>query len=80
MGKLSSMGFSMEDTASVGSEPGTVNVVAHLCMVLKCNELDSDFFFTLFEFVSDAKNWPDSDSALMLQCIVIWKAPEAYPA
>lgn len=27
-------------------------------------------FFSLFEHVADAKNWPESDRVLMLQCVL----------
>uniref|UniRef100_A0A667ZMH0 Integrase catalytic domain-containing protein n=1 Tax=Myripristis murdjan TaxID=586833 RepID=A0A667ZMH0_9TELE len=39
---------------------------------------DPDTFFTLFERVSEARQWPDGDKVLLLQCVLTGKAQEAY--
>lgn len=42
--------------------------------------LDPDTFFALFEHISNARDWPDSDRTMLLQCVLTGKAQEAYSA
>lgn len=42
------------------------------------NERDPDSFFILFERVSRATGWSDKDCVLLLQCVLMGKAQEAY--
>lgn len=44
------------------------------------NERDPDTLYTLFERIAEAKNWPDVDRTLMLQCVLTGRAQEAYSA
>ena len=53
---------------------------SNLRFVPKFNERDPDTFFTLFERVSEAKQWPDSERILLLQCVLTGKGQEAYAA
>lgn len=55
-------------------------MVANLRLVPRFNDCDPDAFFTLFKHVEHAKNWPDSDRVLMLQCVLTGRAQEAYSA
>uniref|UniRef100_G3NXL5 SCAN box domain-containing protein n=1 Tax=Gasterosteus aculeatus TaxID=69293 RepID=G3NXL5_GASAC len=56
------------------------DVGANLRLMPRFNEKDPDTFFTLFERVADARNWPDADRTLMLQCVLTARAQEAYSA
>lgn len=49
-------------------------------LVLEFNERDPDALFTLFKSVADARDWPNSDRVLMLQCVLTGRAQEAYSA
>lgn len=46
----------------------------------KFSESDPDTFFLLFERLADARSWPNSARALLLQCVVTGKAQEAFTA
>ncbi|CAJ1087102.1 uncharacterized protein LOC117532417 [Xyrichtys novacula] len=52
--------------------------VNNLRLLPQFNERDPDTFFLMFERVATARNWPDVDRALMLQCVLSGKAQEAY--
>ena len=56
------------------------DLTASLRLVPEFNERDPDTFFTLFERVSEARQWPDGDRVLLLQCVLTGKAQEAYSA
>lgn len=64
-GKVS-IGSTAEIGGSLGVAPGNFDVAANLRLAPKFNERDPDTFFTLFERVADARNWPDCDRILML--------------
>lgn len=61
-GKVS-IGSAAEIGGSLGVAPGNFDVAANLPLF---NERDPDTFFTLFERVADARNWPDCDRIPML--------------
>ncbi len=71
-------GVSNESGSAVGREGR--DLTASLRLVPKFNERDPDTFFTLFERVSEARQWPDGDKVLLLQCVLTGKAQEAYSA
>ncbi len=52
--------------------------VNNLRLLPQFNERDPDTFFLLFERVAKARDWPEADCALMLQCVLSGKAQEAY--
>ncbi len=76
-GMLSSGVFSnsASDTGSGGAD-----IAACLRLVSTFHERDPVTFFTLFERVAEALQWPDSDRVLLLQCIFTGRAQEAYSA
>lgn len=51
--------------------------INNLCLLPQFNERDPDTFF-LFECVAKARDWPDANCAIMLQCVLSGKAQEAY--
>uniref|UniRef100_A0A671XNE1 SCAN box domain-containing protein n=1 Tax=Sparus aurata TaxID=8175 RepID=A0A671XNE1_SPAAU len=65
---------------SLKSGQVTFDVGANLRLMPRLNERDPDTFFTLFERIADAKNWPDADKTLMLQCVLTGRAQDAYSA
>lgn len=54
--------------------------VSNLRWLPPFNEKDPDTFFLLFERVSKAKNWSESECAVMLQSVFTGKAQQAYSA
>lgn len=54
------------------------DVVGNLKLVPKFDEKDVERFLLLFERVADARNWPNEERTLMLQCVFIGRAQEAY--
>ncbi len=52
--------------------------LSNLRLLPQFNEKDPDTFFLLFDRVAKARNWPEGDCALMLQCVLSGKAQEAY--
>lgn len=66
--------------SSFGRAPDTFDIVENLRLLPQFNEKDPEIFFSLFEHVADARNWPDSDRTLMLQCVLTGIAQEAYSA
>lgn len=74
---------------SVGFEGGSLvssredegfDVLGNLRLLPKFNERDPESFFSLFERVAKARNWPESARTLMLQCALTGRAQEAYSA
>lgn len=62
------------------SSSGPADVGACLRLLPHFNERDPDTFFILFERIADAKEWPDTDRALLLQSVLTGRAQEAYSA
>lgn len=64
------------------SEQSAANfdVVGNLRLLPKFSEREPESFFSLFEHIADAHNWPDSARTLMLQCVLTGRAQEAYSA
>ena len=56
------------------------DIVGNLRLLPKFSERDPETFFSLFERVAEARDWPDSERTLMLQCVLTGKAQEAYSA
>lgn len=50
----------------------------NLSLLPKFSDSDPYTFFSLFERVADAGGWDDSDRTTLLQCVLTWKAQEAY--
>lgn len=63
-----------------GQSVGAFDVAGNLRLLPKFDERDPDTFFSLFERVAQSRRWPDADKILMLQCVFIGKAQEAYSA
>jgi hypothetical protein len=70
----------LRNRSSFGRAPDTFDIVGNLRLLPQFNEKDPETFFLLFERVANARSWPDSDRALMLQCVLTGKAQEAYSA
>uniref|UniRef100_A0A674E7Q6 Gypsy retrotransposon integrase-like protein 1 n=1 Tax=Salmo trutta TaxID=8032 RepID=A0A674E7Q6_SALTR len=70
----------LRNRSSFGRAPDTFDIVGNLRLLPQFNERDPETFFLLFERVANARSWPDSDRALMLQCVLTGKAQEAYSA
>ena len=68
-----------DESRSVPARDGR-DLSASLRLVPKFNERDPDTFFTLFERVSETRQWPDEEKVLLLQCVLTGKAQEAYSA
>lgn len=56
------------------------DVAVNLQLVPKFNERDPDIFFVLFEPLAEARNWSDAECTLLLQCVLLGKAQEAFSA
>lgn len=54
------------------------DVLGKLRLMPKFNERDPESFFSLFEWVVEARKWPVSARTLMLQCALTGRAQEAY--
>lgn len=52
--------------------------MSNLRLIPKFDDKDVERFFVLFERVAEARNWPDDQHTLMLQCIFAGRAQEAY--
>lgn len=52
--------------------------VNNLRLLPQCDERDPDTLFLSFKRVVKARDWPEADCALMLQCGLTGKAQEAY--
>ena len=52
----------------------------NLRLLPKFDEKVPDTFFSMFERLADAQNWPDSELILLLQCVFTGKAQKAYAA
>lgn len=52
--------------SSFGCAPASFDIVVNLRLLPKFNEKEPETFFSLFERITDARSWPDSDRALML--------------
>lgn len=52
------------------------DVLGNLRLLPKFSERDPESFFSLFERVADARNWPDSARTLMLQCVLTGRVQE----
>lgn len=51
---------------------------AHFKFKPKFNERDPDTFFTLFEWIAEARGWPNKERTLLLQCVLTGRAQEVY--
>lgn len=56
------------------------DLVNNLRLLPKFSESDPDTFFSLFEHIANARDWPDLDRTMLLQCVLTGKAQEAYSA
>ncbi len=59
---------------------GGFDLASNLRLLPKFNEHDPDVFFSLFETMSEERDWPMSIRIVMLQTVITGKAQEAYPA
>ncbi|KAL1279304.1 hypothetical protein QQF64_025977 [Cirrhinus molitorella] len=59
---------------------GGFDLASNLRLLPKFNEHDPDVFFSLFETMSEERNWPVSIRVVMLQTVITGKAQEAYAA
>ncbi len=59
---------------------GGFDLASNLRLLPKFNEHDPDVFFSLFETMSEERDWPMSIRIVMLQTVITGKAQEAYAA
>ncbi len=57
-----------------------MDLANNLRLLPNFSESDPDTFFSLFEHVAEARDWPDSDRVMLLHCALTGKAQEAYSA
>lgn len=55
-------------------------MINNLRLLPKFSESFPDTFFSLFECIANARDLPDSDRTMLLQCILTSKAQESYSA
>nr|XP_055062771.1 uncharacterized protein LOC129445823 [Misgurnus anguillicaudatus]XP_055062772.1 uncharacterized protein LOC129445823 [Misgurnus anguillicaudatus] len=56
------------------------DLASNLRLLPKFNDHDPDIFFSLFETMSEERNWPRSIRVVMLQTVITGKAQEAFAA
>uniref|UniRef100_A0A3B5QLU2 Gypsy retrotransposon integrase-like protein 1 n=1 Tax=Xiphophorus maculatus TaxID=8083 RepID=A0A3B5QLU2_XIPMA len=54
------------------------DILSDLRLVPKFSEKDVETFFTLFERVAETRDWSDSDRIVLLQCVLVGRAQEAF--
>lgn len=70
----------LESTPGNVAHVGNGDITRNIRLLPKFEEANVDTFFTLFERVADLHNWPDATRCLMLQCVLIGRAAQAYTA
>ncbi|XP_041867352.1 uncharacterized protein LOC121656366 [Melanotaenia boesemani] len=81
--KLESIRESRHSDAAVRSLSGssaadTFDVLGNLRLLPQFQENDPDSFFLIFERLADARKWDSSARALLLQCVLVGRAQEAF--
>lgn len=73
------MGGTGSTDASEGKS-AQYDLVNNLCLIPRFSESYPDSFFSLFEWIADARDWSDIDRPILLQWVQTGKAQEAYSA
>lgn len=63
---------------SGGQNGDSSDILSSLRLVPKFNEKDVDTFFILFERVAETRAWSDADRVVLLQCVLMGRAQEAF--
>lgn len=70
----------VDQSIAAGTPAARFHIGSNLKLLPKFNDKEPGTFFFVFERLADARNWPDQDHTLMLQCVLTGKAQEAYAA
>ncbi|XP_013855442.1 uncharacterized protein LOC106511236, partial [Austrofundulus limnaeus] len=68
----------MSESGNVESHGKHFDILNDLRLVPKFDEKDVDVFFTLFERIADTRGWTGPDRAVLLQCVLVGRAQEAF--
>ena len=63
-----------------GGKSSQGDLVNNLRLLPRFSESDPDSFFSLFERITDTRDWPDVDRTMLLQCVLTGKAQDADSA
>ncbi|XP_043964972.1 uncharacterized protein LOC122826755 [Gambusia affinis] len=66
------------DSCVVDSKGKTFDILSDLRLVPKFSDKDVEIFFSLFERVAETRGWSDSDRIVLLQCVLVGRAQEAF--